>query len=354
MLCEVTASGCPAIHTYSFDFGAFTIEGSPAAPGNPVSYAPRRTALDKVLLDAAASAGAEVRGRFTVQGLVVEGDTVTGIRGRGREGDTSGAGVTEYARVVIGADGIHSLVAKATGADRPPGQYGDKPRIQCSYYAYWAGLEMDGRFETHIRPDRAFAAWPTNEDLTVVICGLPMRDFAANRADIEGGYLETVGLAPRFAERLGAATRVGRLVGMAVPNYFRKPYGPGWALVGDAGYLKDFITAQGIQDAFRDAELCVRALDDTFTGRRTYARAMADYQHARDEQAAPMYAFTTQLATLEPPAPPVAEALGAAAGNPAAMDCFARVAAGVSSPAEFFSSGGAAAPPGAMAEAESR
>ncbi|MER5931150.1 hypothetical protein [Streptomyces sp. NPDC002054] len=123
------------------------------------------------------------------------------------------------------------------------------PKLQCAYYAYWADLPMDGRYEAYMVGDRAFAAWPTNDGLTVVIGALPMRDFAANRADIEGGYLATIARVPAFAERTASATRTGRLVGTAVPNYFRVPYGPGWALVGDAGYLKDFITGHGIQDA---------------------------------------------------------------------------------------------------------
>lgn len=293
LLTEVVASGCPAIDTYSFDFGDFTIEGSPAGDGFRVAYAPRRTVLDKILIDAAVESGAEVREGFTVEDLVIEGDTVTGIRGH-RAG---GSSVTEYARVVVGADGIHSLVAKAVGAV----QYAEKPKLQRSYYSYWTGLPMGGRFETYVRPDRAFAAWPTNDGRTVVICGLPMRDAEANRSDVEAGYAATMALVPSFAARAASATRVERLVGMAVPNFFRKPYGPGWALVGDAGYLKDFITAQGIQDAFRDAELCVQALDQTFTGSRTYDTAMKEYQDTRDAQVMPMYEFTAELASLDPP-----------------------------------------------------
>lgn len=330
LLSEVVASGCPAIDTYSFDFGAVTIEGSPAGAGFRVSYAPRRTVLDKILIDAAKESGAEVREGFTVDDLVIEGDTVTGIRGH-RAG---GSSVTEYARVVVGADGVHSLVAKTVGAV----QYAEKPKLQRSYYSYWTGLPMGGRFETYVRPDRAFAAWPTNDDRTVVICGLPMRDAKDNRSDIEAGYLATMALVPPFAARAASATRVERLIGMAVPNFFRKPYGPGWALVGDAGYLKDFITAQGIQDAFRDAELCVQALDQTFTGSRTYDVAMKEYQDSRDAQVMPMYEFTAQLAALEPPPPEMQQLLGAVSRSPSAMDGFARVAAGVTSPAEFFSS----------------
>ena len=72
--------------------------------------------------------------------------------------------------------------------------------------------------------------------------------------------------APEFAERIRGAKREARFAGTAVKNYFRKPFGPGWALVGDAGYNKDFITAQGITDAFRDAELCASALDESLSG----------------------------------------------------------------------------------------
>jgi hypothetical protein len=114
---------------------------------------------------------------------------------------------------------------------------------------------MDGRFETWIRPDRGFAAWPTHDDSAVVIGGWPYSELQANKGDIEGNYLAMLELAPAFAERVRAATRQARLVGTAVRNYFGKPFGPGWALVGDAGYNKDFITAQGMQDAFRDAEV---------------------------------------------------------------------------------------------------
>jgi 2-polyprenyl-6-methoxyphenol hydroxylase-like FAD-dependent oxidoreductase len=144
-------------------------------------------------------------------------------------------------------------------------------------------------------------------------------------------------LAPPFADRVRAATREGRFVGAAVPNFFRKPYGPGWALVGDAGYNKDYITAQGMHDAFRDAELCAAALDEWFSGASAFDAAMGGYQSARDRQVLPMYELTTQLATLQPPPPELQRLLAAVHGNQDAMDGFARVVAGVTSPAEFFS-----------------
>ena len=328
LLDKVVASGCPAIDTYAFDFGPFTLSGAPD-PDGTVAYGPRRTVLDKVLLDAAAEAGAEVREGFSVESMVYEHDQVVGVRGHGKGATT----VTERARVVIGADGRHSLVAQAVN----PSQYHEMPPLLAGYYAYWSGLPMQGRFETYVRPNRGMAAWPTNDDLTVVIAGWPYAEFEANKKDIEGNFFKTYDLAPEFAERLRAGARESRFVGTAVPNFFRTPYGPGWALVGDAGYNKDFITAQGIHDAFRDAELCVTALDEAFGGTRSFDAAMADYQSRRDAQVLPMYEFTTELATLEPPPPDLQQLLAAIAGNQDAMDGFAQVNGGVTSPAEFFS-----------------
>jgi 2-polyprenyl-6-methoxyphenol hydroxylase-like FAD-dependent oxidoreductase len=107
--------------------------------------------------------------------------------------------------------------------------------------------------------------------------------------------------------------------------------------VGDAGYLRDFITAQGISDAFRDAELCATALDQAFSGARAYDVAMRDYQTARDTQVLPMFEFTQQFARLAPPPPELQQLMAAIHGNQDATDGFVQVIAGVRSPAEFFS-----------------
>ena len=326
---RIVALGAPPIDTYSFDFGPFTIAGSPGTAESPVAYAPRRTVLDKPLVDAAAEAGAEVREGFTIEGLVVEDGRVTGIRGHGK----GGASVTERARVVIGADGRHSVVAEAVR----PEQYNEKPQLLAAYYTYWSGLPMNGRFEVYVRDYCSFAVWPTSGDLTLLVAGWPFREFEARKKDVEGNYHRVVDMAPEFATRLRSAKREERFVGTPVPGYFRKPFGPGWALVGDAGYNKDFITAMGITDAFLQAEQVAMALDETFSGARPFDAAMGDYQSARDTWAFPMYEFTSQLATQDPPPPELVQLLGAMHGNQDAMDGFARVNAGVTSPAEFFS-----------------
>jgi flavin-dependent dehydrogenase len=324
LLDRVVATGSPAIETYAFDFGPFTITGKPGT-----AYAPRRTVLDELLVEAASEAGAEVRTGFTVEGLVVEDGGVVGIRGH----EKGGATVTERAAVVVGADGRYSLVADAVDAE----EYNQKPKLLASYYSYWSGVPIEGRFETWIRPNRGFAAWPTNDGLLLVIAGWPYREFEANRNDIEGNFFATLELAPEFAERVRSGKREERFVGAAVRGFFRKPYGPGWALVGDAGYNKDYITAQGINDAFRDAELCANALDTSLSGSRSFDDAMGEYQSTRDEQVLPMYELTAEFASLEPPPPELQQVLGAVHGNQEAMDGFARVVAGVTSPAEFFS-----------------
>jgi 2-polyprenyl-6-methoxyphenol hydroxylase-like FAD-dependent oxidoreductase len=329
LLDRVIATGCPPIDTYAFDFGPFTISGSPGTPDSPVAYAPRRTVLDELLVEAAAESGAEIREGFTVSDLVTEDGVVVGIRGHGGNDRRT---VDERAGVVVGADGLHSLVARLVR----PAQYHEHPPLLCGYYTYWSGLPMGGRWEAYDRPDRAFAAWPTNDDLTLVIAGWPYREFEVNKKDLEGHYLQTLESAPLFAERLRSATREARLVGAVVPNFFRKPYGPGWVLVGDAGYNKDFVTAQGIQDAFQDAELCAVALHETFSGGRSFDAALGEYQSRRDERVLPMYGFTLELAALEPPPPELRRLLTAAHGNQEAMDQFARVNAGVESPADFF------------------
>ena len=328
LLDRVVATNCPPIERYSLDFGPFAIAGTPRRrDGSPATaFAPRRTVLDKILVDGAAAAGAEVREGVSVEEVVVEGGTVVGVRGHDARGD-----IDARARVVVGADGRNSLVARAV---RPPA-YAEKPMLQWSYYSYWRGLPVGG-METYVRPGRGFAAIPTNDGLTLVVVGWPYAEASAYKADVEANFLRTLELAPEFADRARAATRVGRFAGGAVANFFRRPYGPGWALVGDAGYNKDPITAQGITDAFRDAELCASALDDALAGRRGFEEAMAAYQAGRDAAAMPTYEFTTQLATLEPPPPEMQQLLGAVHGDPAAMDAFVGVLAGTVSPVDFF------------------
>ena len=173
LLDRVVATGCPPMHTYTFDFGPVQLSGAPGTDDAPVGYCPRRTLLDKILLDGAAEAGVEIREEFSVDEIVMEDGRVTGIKGYSKGGDT----VTEHATVIIGADGRHSLVAKTVQAQ----QYNEKPPLQGGYYTYFSGLPVDGRFEVYVRPNRGFAAAPTNEGLTMVVAGWAIAEHEQNK-----------------------------------------------------------------------------------------------------------------------------------------------------------------------------
>lgn len=329
LLDQIVATGCPPIATYAYDFGPFTIRGA-ARPveGQSSGYAPRRTVLDKILVDAAAASGVEVREGVNVSSFRTEDGAVVGISGHAAGGER----VDANAGIIIGADGKNSHLAKAVEA----AEYQTRPRLQYSYYTYLRDLPTDG-METYIRPYRGFAAAQTNDGLTMVVAGWPYAEAAAYKADVEATFLKTIELAPDFARRVRAAARVAPFLGGAVPGFFRTPFGPGWALVGDAGYNKDPITAQGISDAFSDAERCSTAVNAWLNGGSTFDAAMTSWRHARDNGALPIYEFTSQLATMDPPPPEMQQLLGAVHGNQEAMDGFVSVVAGTVSPVEFFS-----------------
>ena len=151
-----------------------------------------------------------------------------------------------------------------------------------------------------------------HDGLTLVAGVWPSRRFPSIREDIEGHFRELHEWRRAPAERLCGAQRVDKWVGTAgVANYFRKPYGPGWALVGDAGYDKDPLTAQGISDAFVDAEsLSVSPLTKHGRERRSFDDSLHDHHARRDRAVKPMYDFTCQLALLEPPPPHLQEVRG--------------------------------------------
>jgi flavin-dependent dehydrogenase len=329
LLERLEATGCPPLRKYSYDFGPFTISGSPKAADGDISYAygPRRTVLDKLLVDAAAEAGAEVRESFVAEELVFDGGAVTGLRGHGKGGKT----VTESARIVIGADGRNSAVAKAVQTD----EYNKRPPRAAWYYTYWSDLPVDGA-EIYIRPGRGWVAIGTHAGLTLVGVGWPIAEFEANRKDIEGAYLRTLKLVPVFAERVDAASREERFVGTSVPNFFRRPYGVGWALVGDAGYTKDPVTAYGIMDAFLSAERLTDALHDWLSGSVPYEEAMAGHHRDRDEHVIPAYHLTCDLATLEPPPPDMQRLFFAVSRNAETMNDFVSMMTGTMPVPAFF------------------
>lgn len=336
VLDEIADSGAPPIERFTFDFGPIVLSGRPhgpdGTPGIGTGYAPRRTVIDTVLVEAAARAGAEVRQGFTVNEVVFDDGAVVGIRGHSDGGPT----VTERARVVIGADGWNSAVARAVDAAR----FHDKPVKENAYYTFWRGLPNRGMV-THIRGDRGIAVIPTNDDLHLVLVGFPFAQAAEFRADVEGNYRAGLERLPELADALRRAEPAERFVGGGVPNFFRQTFGPGWALVGDAAYTKDPITAQGISDALTGAESLVEALEATWSGDHD---ALTRRQEAWLAAKLPLYEFTTHLAELSPPPPELAALLGSLQGNQEGMDAFVSLNCGTLSPPDFFAGLGVPVP----------
>ena len=322
LLPRVEATNCPPVTNIVLDlefpaYGHFTLTGFPPPidGGFAAIYAPKRVVLDKILVDAAAEAGAEVRERFAVGEILMDGDRVTGIRGR----SAGGSDVVERARIVVGADGMRSLLASSVGAPT----YDTTPTEACAYYTYWEEVPLKG-LEFFTRPGRTVIAFPTNDDHSAIFMEWPRREFAAFKADLLANYVRTVDqIAPDLGERMHAGRQAHRFMGTGdLPNFFRKPYGPGWALVGDAGVHKDPITAQGITDAFRDAELLARAIDAGFSGRQQLDDALKGYEERRNELLKPLYDFIVEHAAMEPFTQPFQDVLAAMRGNQLAINRF--------------------------------
>jgi 2-polyprenyl-6-methoxyphenol hydroxylase-like FAD-dependent oxidoreductase len=328
---RLAATGCPPLALrLIFDVGPFALKGGVVDTNHGRGgFCPRRTVLDKLLVDAAADAGAEVRDGFTVERLLWDGDRVVGITGRSRRGGS----VDERAPIVIGADGIHSLVAKAVQAP----EYDTKPALTTNYYSYYSGFEADD-IEMYVRDAHAVGCFPTHGGLTLIAALWPCRRFREIRADVERHFRTALESTPTVARRLEGAHREEKWFGIAgLPNYFRQPFGPGWALVGDAAYHRDPITAQGISDAFMDAEALAAALEDGWSGRRELAEALTANQTTRDRRVKPMYEFTSQLAMLEPPPPLMQRLFLALRGNQEATNQFFSAITGSRPLPEFMS-----------------
>jgi flavin-dependent dehydrogenase len=328
LLDEVIATNCPPVPEMTIHMGDFPLTGRiPVPDGIAGLYAPRRKYLDHILARAAVTAGAELREGFTVRELLWDGDSVVGIRGESK----GSASVTERARIVIGADGLHSVVARSVGAPT----YREVPTLTWAYYSYWSGVPMAGAL-FYRQDDIAMLGFPTNDGLACVAAFGPIEGFHAFRADIEGNFERTIERFPIFAGVRGGQ-RAERWIGTAdLPNMFRKPYGSGWALVGDAGYHKDPVTANGISDAFRDAELLVEAIDTGFSGRKPIQEALAAYEQQRNDAAQPLFEAACQAATFGPLPPDLLALRAALRGNQADTDRFFGALFQSVSPAEFF------------------
>lgn len=269
---------------------AFTARVKPIA-GVDTLYAPRRLVLDAILVQAAESAGAELSTGATVEGVVRQADgRVAGVTGVSADGRP----FTVSARWVVGADGVRSTVAALV----QPGVQRSVPPLSASHYAYWSGLEGH-RYEFAFGRDTGAGAIPTDAGLTCVYASCPTAQVRDLRGDLEGGFRRILtAAAPELAERVAGGRRETGYRGVrGLPSYLRTPWGPGWLLVGDAGYHRDPFSAHGMTDAFRDAELAARAILDAAGGTSSESVAMARFHLLRDDFAEPVFDATARIAS---------------------------------------------------------
>jgi flavin-dependent dehydrogenase len=286
LLPAVKAAGTPPIETTTFHYGGEAIEIKiKPRDGVDTLYAPRRTVLDPLLADAARASGAHVVYRVRVKDV-----------GRDRRGRVNGVVVESGgferrigAGIVIGADGVNSTIARRVGSE----PYRVGRHMSAVIYTRASRLGIRG-YHWHYTPGASVGLIPTNNDDTVVfVATTPLRFMRELRDDLARGFHAIV---RETAPAAAAAIRqvpVASYHGFAGhQGMFRPAWGPGWALVGDAGYFKDPITAHGITDALRDAELLARAVvGGTDAG-------LAEYQTVRDDLSVPLFLITDEIASF--------------------------------------------------------
>ncbi len=330
LLDAVVATNCPLLTGFSLDMGELVLRGTPPGSQAEAALAPRRLALDKVLLDAALEAGAELRQGVTFEDVIREGERVTGIRGRLQDGSS----FTAHAKVVVGADGTHSRVARAVGAE----VYNESPKEAGSFnlYSYFTGVDLDG-VEFFSRPERMIYAWETNDGRSVIGVIQPGNAPRPARQDMEAHFLQELStLTPGLAARVKAGQRDDEWLGGAIGTFCRQAAGPGWCLVGDAGVTMDPITAAGITNALRDAELAAGLIHEGLSTAQGVDAALAGYQGRRDAVSVPLLGFAQEMAKLAPPTEDIIKLFMALAGNQQQIDRYYGLFGQTVTPAAFF------------------
>ena len=290
LLDQVVATRCPPGDRTTVWVGSDLLE-LPNPPEAPLTYALRRAVLVSLISAAAVAAGTEFRPAFSVRDLVWESGAVSGVVGHGGDGHS----VYERAHIVVGADGRSSIVARVVQAEA----YGERPATNCCYYAFWRGIAGPGP-EVFLCERRAVAVYPTDGGLAWVVAARPVTDWAQFKRAPERMYLNQLRMFSELARRLEPPTRESRFGGTAdLGSGLRRPWGPGWALVGDAGQPADTSISFGIPDVFAQAQMMADAIDEGLSGHRSLSEALATYHHWRDTQAEEAYEATRALGSYD-------------------------------------------------------
>lgn len=296
----IEATSAPALLYHAIETPTRTVQGEfPPVEGHRATRCLRREVLDKILVDAAGREPLiEVREGFRVEELLKDDGRVAGIQG----GSPTAEGVTEEARIVVGADGRNSFVASQVKARR----YDEDPSQRAMYFGYYRDVPLSDPPMARIlaRPTREFFILPADDELTVLAVEFPVKEFGAFKRDHEANFDRFFREDDRAKELIGPALREGPLYGSAqLDGWFRVPYGRGWALVGDACHYLDPEPAQGITNALLTAKLLARGLDRAWRREVPEEVALWEYQWERDRELAGMQTLIYRRDEILPPRP---------------------------------------------------
>jgi 2-polyprenyl-6-methoxyphenol hydroxylase-like FAD-dependent oxidoreductase len=237
----------------------------------------RRITLDAILARKVQSeSSVDFRQGARMTDLLREDGRVVGARWTEENG-----GGQATARVVVGADGFYSQVAKLV----EPKEEQFEPVCRAMYYSYFRGLQAQPgpAAEHHYRGNHLVYVFPTDDDLTLIAASVPIPEFDSFRADPEGQLLTTLESLPTLAPRLKTAERAAPVKGAGnIPCYQRVPYGEGWALVGDSGQVMDPWSGQGIDHAGTHAVILADSLHRWLAEQTSWEQAMSEYHTARN------------------------------------------------------------------------
>ncbi|MCS7476968.1 NAD(P)/FAD-dependent oxidoreductase [Umezawaea endophytica] len=296
---RVEAVGAPRLPIGMATSDGVTVRGRySTVDGVDFGLCVRRGGLDAALVATARESGADVREGSKVTGLIVESGRVVGVRYADRDGTSQEL----RARLVVGADGRRSTVARLLGVQEP---YRRKPSGRACFFGYWTESRPDWRdVAVQWRTDAELGtAFPCDGDLVLCLLQPPESRASDFKGDTVAEYLRTIKAMPGLAERL----RGGELVGgirsaTGIESYFRRSSGPGWALPGDAGHFKDPVTAQGIRDALRYGRLLGEAAAPVLDTGGLDA-ALLEWERGRERDCLEVYQWTNGLAAGEPMTP---------------------------------------------------
>lgn len=288
LLEPLLAAGSPLVATTTFHYGdeelAIQLRTDETVPG---LIAPRRTVFDRLLVDAARAAGVVVRHQTSVRSLLTDASGQV----RGVTVDTPGGQNESYrAALVVGADGIGSTVARLARAR----MISRGTHSATNIYGHFPGMGNDG-YHWYYQRGASAGVIPTNDGLTCVFASAPTADFDKHlRHDTAAAFRQLLIAAnPVLGARISGLPAAGLSVFRGRPGYLREAHGRGWALVGDAGFFRDPLTAHGMTDALRDAE----ALSEAIMRGTEYD--LRRYQSERNAVALPLLTATDSIVAFD-------------------------------------------------------